>query len=85
MNYLVWRGEEARRIAKAQRLRDRLRNAPEVFHDQIDRRTLRRCPRCEEIVYPDPEVSRSCGSRSSCHFCGTERLEELSAKSAGST
>lgn len=51
-DYLGRRDEEARRLAKAQGIAGRLRNGPEVFLDQVDRRSLRRCPRCERSPIP---------------------------------
>jgi hypothetical protein len=81
-DYLGWREEEARRLAKAQGIAGRLRNGPEVFLDQVDRRSLRRCRRCEEIAYPDPKraeyergVHPSIAFR--CHFCDSRDLVEI--------
>jgi len=77
--YLDWRVTEARRLAKAQGITGRLRNGPESFLDEIDGRALRRCPRCEEIAYPNPERPRY--ERIShrdvavhCHFCDSTNL-----------
>jgi hypothetical protein len=80
--YLDWREEEARRIAKSQRLTTRLRNGPETFLGKIDRRSLRRCPSCEEIAYPDPEWARhERGARHDvagrCHFCDSRALTKV--------
>lgn len=72
-DYLVWRDGEARRLAKAQGLIARLRNGPQTFLDEVDRRALRRCETCEEIAYPDPERAESRAARNvarRCHFCG---------------
>jgi hypothetical protein len=72
-DYLIWRAEEARRLAKAQGLLTRLRNRPESFLDQIDSRSLRRCGRCEEVAYPNPERAESYAKRhvaQRCHYCG---------------
>jgi hypothetical protein len=79
-DYLTWRNEEARRLAKAQGFTGRLRNGPETFLDQIDRRALRRCRPCEQIVYPDPEQADRYAERhvaQSCHYCGVGALAEV--------
>ncbi len=79
-DYLAWRDAEARRLAKAQGLAARLRNGPEAFLDEIDRRALRRCSRCEEIAYPDPERAESYAKRHlacHCHYCGGRALAEI--------
>jgi Replication-relaxation len=72
--YLVWREDEARRIAKAQGIAGRLRNGPEAFLVKVDRRSLRLCRSCEEVAYPDPERARYSRARGDvafrCHFCG---------------
>lgn len=72
--YLEWRPEEARRLAKAQGIASRLRNGPEAFLAKVDRRSLRFCRNCEEIAYPDPERARCERAREDvafrCHFCG---------------
>jgi len=80
--YVDWREREAERLAKTQRFAARLRNGPASFLDEIDRRSLRRCPRCEELVFPDPERAgyvladqRQVASR--CHFCGSTDLTEI--------
>ncbi|MBS1677018.1 MAG: hypothetical protein JST08_06500 [Actinobacteria bacterium] len=80
--YLDWRAEEARRLARAQGITGRLRNGPESFLDEIDGRALRRCPRCDEIAYPDPErPGYERGSRRDvadrCHFCDSRNLVEV--------
>jgi Replication-relaxation len=80
--YLDWREAEARRLAKAQGITGRLRNGPESFLDEIDERALRRCPRCDEIAYPDPkEPEYERGSdpyvASRCHFCDSTDLVQI--------
>lgn len=73
-DYLLWREGEARRLAKAQGLVARLRNGPQTFLDEVDRRALRRCESCDEAAYPDPERNESrttCNVARRCHFCGT--------------
>lgn len=87
-DYLAWRSGEARRLAKAQGFAARLRNGPETFLDQIDRRSLRLCRRCEEIAYPDPERAESYAKRHvarRCHYCGGAVLAEIEADQADST
>ena len=79
VDYLEWREEEARRLAKAQGITGRLRNGPEVFLDRVDERSLRRCPRCEEVAYPDPQAARyERDARDDvafrCHFCESKDL-----------
>ncbi len=81
-DYLGWRPQKARRLAKAQGIAGRLRNGPEAFLAEVDRRALRFCRSCEEIAYPDPErASHERGSRSDvagrCHFCGAETLAKI--------
>jgi hypothetical protein len=82
-DYMTWRDGEARRRAKAQRLPARLRNGPDTFLDEVDRRSLRICWRCREIAYPDPERARyerqSYDIAFRCHFCGGEDLAEVAA------
>lgn len=78
--YLSWREQEAERLVKAQGVIARLRSRAEDFYAQIDRRSLRRCPACEEIVYPDPENARDYKKRriaTYCHYCGTGALAEI--------
>ncbi|MBS1860991.1 MAG: replication-relaxation family protein [Actinobacteria bacterium] len=80
-DYMTWREAEARRRARAQRLPARLRNGPDTFLDEVDRRSLRICPRCREIAYPDPDRARyerapyEVAFR--CHFCGGTELAEI--------
>lgn len=72
--YLSWRQREARRRFKAQGLLARLGSGPEDFLAEVDARSLRRCERCEEIAYPDPERARRERKPGDvafrCHFCG---------------
>ncbi|MEX2106526.1 MAG: replication-relaxation family protein [Solirubrobacterales bacterium] len=79
--YLELREEEAHRLAKAQGIAGRLRNGPETFLAEVDRRSLRLCPSCEEIAYPDPQRARYERARPdvafSCHFCGGSTLAKL--------
>ena len=86
-DYLAWREEEARRRAKAQRLPTRLRNGPETFIEAIDRRSLRVCPRCREIAYPDPERARyergPYDVAFRCHFCAGTELAQISSFPGG--
>ena len=86
--YLDWRAAEARRLAKDQGITGRLRHGPESFLDEIDARALRRCPRCDEIAYPDPErPAYDRGSRQDvanrCHFCDSTDLVEVSRRLPG--
>ena len=79
-NYLAWRDQEARRLAKAQGLLVRLRNRAEPFFEEIDHRALRRCGSCEEIAYPDPESAESFSKRhvaQRCHYCGAAALSRI--------
>jgi len=77
-DYLAFREERARRRWKAQRLITRLRNGPEDFLEEIDRKALRVCDSCEEIAYPDLERARYERGRFDvafrCHFCDGRRL-----------
>ncbi len=81
-DYLGWREQRARQLAKAQGIVDRLRNGPEAFLDEVDRRALRLCGSCDEIAYPDPESAAH--ERSArydvagrCHFCNGRKLKEI--------
>ena len=81
-DYLGWREQRARQLAKAQGIVGRLRNRPESFLDEIDRRSLRLCRSCEEVAYPDPERARyergaRPGVAGHCHFCGAEALAQI--------
>jgi hypothetical protein len=84
-DYLDWREEEARRLAKAQGITGRLRRGPEVFLDQVDERSLRQCPRCEEVAYPDPKRAQHQRSAHAdvafrCHFCDSKDLVRFGAE-----
>ncbi len=81
-DYLGWREQRARQLAKAQGIVDRLRNGPEAFLDEVDRRALRLCGSCDEIAYPDPEsAAHERGARydvaGRCHFCNGRKLKEI--------
>lgn len=80
-DYLDWREQRARQLAKAQGIVGRLRNRPETFLAEVDRRSLRFCQACEEVAYPDPERARYERARSDvagrCHFCSTEKLAKI--------
>jgi len=79
-DYLGWREQRARQLAKAQGIAGRLRNGPETFLDKVDRRALRFCPSCEEVAYPDPErASHERGARNDCR----RALPLLRRRSAG--
>lgn len=72
-DYLAFREERAQGRWKSQRLVTRLRNRPEDFLEEIDRKALRFCRSCEEVAYPDPERARYERGRYDvafrCHFC----------------
>jgi hypothetical protein len=81
-DYLGGREQRARRLAKAQGIFGRLHNRPEAFLEEVDRRSLRLCPSCEEVAYPDPEWARyERGARPDvagrCHFCDAEELAKI--------
>jgi hypothetical protein len=80
--YLGWREQRARQLAKGQGIAARLRNGPKAFLDKVDRSALRFCRSCEEIAYPDPK--RTIHERGAdrdvaghCHFCGSEELTKI--------
>jgi hypothetical protein len=79
--YLGGREQRARQLAKAQGIVGRLRNRPEAFVAEVDRRSLRLCPSCEEVAYPDPEWARYERAQPDvagrCHFCGAEKLAKI--------
>lgn len=80
-DYLGWREQRARQLAKAQGIVGRLRNGSESFLDDVDRRSLRFCQACAEVAYPDPERARYERARPDvagrCHFCGAEKLAKI--------
>ena len=81
-DYLGWREQRARQLAKGQGIAGRLRNGPEAFLDKVDRSALRFCPSCEEIAYPDPKRTiheRGAGHDVAwhCHFCWAEELAKF--------
>lgn len=88
-NYLRWREAEAKRLAKLQGFIARHRTGHDAFLAEVDRGALRRCSRCEEIAYPDPERKPRPGGRrhvaGRCHFCGAGTLSELPTESVKST
>lgn len=88
-DYLRWREREAKRLAKLQGFIARHRTGHDAFLAEVDRGALRRCSRCEEIAYPDPERKPRPGGRRQvagrCHFCGAGALSELSTESVKST
>jgi hypothetical protein len=88
-DYLLWREREAKRLAKLQGFIARHRTGQDAFLAEVDRGALRRCSRCEEIAYPDPERKPRPGGRrhvaGRCHFCGTGTLSELPTEPVRST
>ena len=86
--YLQWREDYARRLAKGQRFTARLRRGAETFLTEIDERSLRRCPSCEEITYPDPDETWGRADphvAHRCHFCDGESLAEIETEAAAPT
>jgi hypothetical protein len=88
-DYLRWREREAKRLAKLQGFIARHRTGHDAFLAEVDRGALRRCSRCEEIAYPDPERKPSPGGRrhvaGRCQFCGAGMLSELPTEPVEST
>jgi hypothetical protein len=88
-NYLRWREAEATRLGKLHGFVARRRIGHDAFLAEVDRGALRRCSRCEEMAYPDPERKPRPGGRrhvaGRCHFCGTGALSELPAEGVGPT
>jgi hypothetical protein len=88
-NYLRSREQEAKRLAKTEGFIARRRTGHDAFVAEVDRGALRRCSRCGEIAYPDPEQKPRPGGRRDvagrCHFCGAGALSELPAKGVGPT
>jgi hypothetical protein len=77
-DYLSSREKRALYRWKSQRLVTRLRSGPEDFLEEIDRKALRFCRSCEEVVYPDPERPHYEHGRRDvafrCHFCDGRKL-----------
>lgn len=77
--YLERREREARALAKQQGLAARLRQRPADLLADVDRRLLRVCPRCDEVVYPGSagETSWTRGEESAriCPYCDGRGLE----------
>lgn len=88
-DYLSSREERARYRWKSQRLVTRLRNGPEDFLEEIDRKALRVCRSCEEVAYPDPERARYERWRYDvafrCHFCDGRNLAAWEPSAEGGT
>ena len=88
-NYLRWREQKAKGLAKMEGFIARRRTGHDAFLAEVDRGALRRCSRCEEIAYPDPERKPRPGDRRDvagrCHFCGAGTLSELPAEGVGAT
>jgi Replication-relaxation len=78
--YLSWREQEAKRLAKGHGLIERHRLGRDVFLRQVTKDALRRCGSCEEIAYPDPEQASSRAKRhvaERCHYCGGRVTREI--------
>jgi hypothetical protein len=88
-NYLRWREAEATRLGKLHGFIARHRTGHDAFLAEVDRGALRRCSRCEEITYPDPQRKPRPGGRrhvaGRCHFCGAGVLSELPTEPVKST
>ena len=88
-NYLRWREAEATRLGKLHGFIARRRTGHDAFLAEVDRGALRRCSRCEEIAYPDPQRKPRPGGRrhvaGRCHFCGAGVLSELPTEPVKST
>lgn len=88
-DYLLWREREATRLGKLHGLIARRRTGHDAFLAEVDQGALRRCSRCEEIAYPDPERKPRPGGRrhvaGRCHFCGAGMLSELPTEPVKST
>jgi hypothetical protein len=88
-DYLRWREREAKRLAKLQGFIARHCTGHDAFLAEVDRGALRRCSRCEEIAYPDPERKPRPGGRrhvaGRCHFCGAGTLSEMPTEPVKST
>ncbi len=71
--YLEWREQAARQLARKAGPLGRLTHRSEDFYPQLDRKHLKVCGRCEEIVYPaarEDQHARLGQHYSPCHFCG---------------
>jgi len=73
--YLEWRKGAARQRARKAGPLGRLTHRAEDFYEPVDRRWLRVCRRCEEIVYPAVGASGGLQEEPACHYChSTERV-----------
>ena len=73
--YLEWRKGAARQRARKAGPLGRLTHRAEDFYEPVDRRWLRVCRRCDEIVYPAVSASGGLEDEPSCHYChSTERV-----------
>jgi hypothetical protein len=88
-NYLRWREQKAKRLAKMEGFIARRRTGHDAFLAEVEQRALRYCSRCEEIAYPDPERKPRPGGQRDvagcCHFCGAGTLSELPDEGVGPT
>jgi hypothetical protein len=78
--YLSWREQEAKQVAKTHGVIERRRIGREAFLRQVDRAALRRCSGCEEIAYPNPERASGPSKRhvaERCHYCGGYVSQEI--------
>ena len=73
--YLEWRKGAARQRARKAGPLGRLTHRAEDFYEPVDRRWLRVCRRCDEIVYRAVSASGGLEDKPSCHYChSTERV-----------
>ena len=73
--YLEWRKGAARQRARKAGLLGRPTHRAEDFYEPVNRRWLRVCRRCEEIVYPAVGASSGLQEEPACHYChSTERV-----------
>jgi Replication-relaxation len=73
--YWTWRHDTARWLARKAGPLGRLTHHPEDFYEQIDRRWLHVCQRCQEIACPKIDDAGRCEREPACHYChSTERV-----------
>jgi hypothetical protein len=69
--YLAWREQAARKLARQAGPLGRLTHRPEAYYTQLDTEKLRVCRTCAEVIYPSAQEAEGHGSpeAAACHYC----------------